>query len=52
MTDDDLDDGERPNCWKCNGDGGWHDCGEDFCPCAAPTLNVVCDICGGRGFIS
>ncbi len=20
-------------CWYCYGEGGWHDCGEDTCPC-------------------
>lgn len=29
------------SCWKCMGDGGWHDCGEDCCCCADPEeLNV------------
>lgn len=39
------------NCWSCAGDGGFHDCGDDCCPCLEPEmdLNEPCDICHGRG---
>lgn len=38
-------------CWSCAGDGGFHDCGEDCCPCLYPELdlNQPCDVCDGRG---
>ena len=38
-------------CWQCHGDGGWHDCGEDTCPCVdQDEMTETCDECGGRGF--
>ncbi len=47
---DDFDDsGEWETCWSCGGEGGWHDCGEDCCPCAEPEINEVCNECDGRG---
>jgi len=38
-------------CWQCHGAGGFHDCGEDCCPCLDPEddLNEKCDVCGGEG---
>jgi hypothetical protein len=36
-------------CWQCHGEGGFHDCGEDCCPCLEPDLNETCEECGGRG---
>ena len=40
-------------CPRCLGDGGWHDCGEDCCPCANPddAYWVECDECHGEGRI-
>jgi hypothetical protein len=38
------------SCWKCMGDGGWHDCGEGCCCCLEPELNVMCDECQGSGY--
>ena len=42
---------EWVDCYQCNGEGGYHDCGEDCCPCADPEgdLNVDCDVCQGEG---
>lgn len=36
-------------CWYCMGDGGFHDCGEDCCPCAEQDPNEICTECGGSG---
>lgn len=41
--------GEWQSCWYCLGHGGWHDCGEDTCCCLEPEMDVVCDVCEGRG---
>lgn len=61
MTDDDDDEldgfdyddddvGERPQmCNFCNGEGGWHDCGDDTCMCEDMELNVMCPECNGTG---
>ena len=47
LTDDDDD-----CCWRCHGEGGWHDCGEDCCPCADPEAFdenwIWCPECNGR----
>jgi hypothetical protein len=41
---------EWVSCWKCMGDGGWHDCGEDTCCCDPVDLDVtVCEVCDGEG---
>lgn len=46
--------GDEDTCWKCMGEGAWHDCGEDCCPCARPWEDdlVTCDECGGSGEIT
>ena len=51
--DDDDDDyvGERVSCWLCHGEGGWHDCGEDCCPCLDKSINEICPECDGEGTI-
>ena len=36
-------------CWYCHGEGGFHDCGEDCCPCDSPELNERCPECDGSG---
>jgi hypothetical protein len=40
-------------CQRCDGDGGYHDCGEDTCCCALgddPDPDwVTCEDCGGTG---
>jgi hypothetical protein len=38
-------------CWQCQGEGGFHDCGEDCCPCLYPELdlNETCGECQGKG---
>ena len=37
-------------CWKCMGEGGFHECGEDTCACLAPDdLDVICAECHGEG---
>jgi hypothetical protein len=42
---------EWEQCWNCHGEGGFHDCGEDCCPCLHPELdlNEVCEECNGVG---
>lgn len=55
----DLDDNfaggdERDACDRCGGAGGYHDCGEDTCPCADPGGPddpdwITCEDCGGSG---
>jgi hypothetical protein len=41
---------EWTDCWLCWGRGGFHDCGEDCCPCLdKEEITVRCDECGGRG---
>lgn len=52
-NDDDAfaDHGQWDTCWHCHGDGGFHDCGEDCCPCADPEPNVTCPECDGTGRI-
>jgi len=47
---DDLD-YDRETCWHCHGDGGFHDCGDDVCPCADPEPNEICRECDGTGRI-
>ncbi len=48
---DDPEYGQRESCWHCHGAGGWHDCGEDCCPCARPEINETCPECDGTGWI-
>lgn len=42
---------EWVDCWSCQGEGGYHDCGDDCCPCLEPELdlNVDCPECKGEG---
>lgn len=42
---------EWESCWHCHGEGGFHDCGEDCCPCldAEGDLNETCEGCNGHG---
>lgn len=41
---------ECVDCWSCHGEGGWHDCGEDCCPCLdKEEITVDCDECDGEG---
>ena len=54
MSDDiECDYMDDEPCFKCFGDGGWHDCGEDCCSCANPDDDywVECDECHGEGRI-
>jgi hypothetical protein len=38
------------DCWQCHGEGGWHDCGEDCCPCLDnEEITIWCDECDGNG---
>jgi hypothetical protein len=39
------------SCQRCLGDGGWHDCGDDSCPCLNPERDywVECRECEGHG---
>jgi len=41
---------ESTECWKCHGLGGFHDCGDDTCPCLDPSIDAVCDECHGEGY--
>jgi hypothetical protein len=47
-----FDDEDDDCCWRCHGEGGWHDCGEDCCCCLDPEAIdenwVWCDECGGK----
>lgn len=38
-------------CWSCNGEGSWHDCGEDSCCCLNPIDDTFCNICHGEGVL-
>lgn len=45
-------DGDDPECcWMCMGEGGWHDCGEDCCPCLDKSINEICPECDGEGWL-
>lgn len=48
IDDEEMDEWE--GCWACDGEGGYHDCGEDSCCCLDPDeANVLCRECGGSG---
>lgn len=53
-TDDPYDDEDPDDCWYCHGNGGFHDCGEDCCPCLYHDGEpedvdwFVCPECHGR----
>jgi hypothetical protein len=52
--DPNYDEFADEGCWRCHGEGGWHDCGEDSCCCGvnAELVNddwVTCPECRGRG---
>lgn len=51
LVADDEPGEDREECWACNGEGYYHDCGEDTCCCADPESDdlVRCAECGGRG---
>ena len=39
-------------CWDCGGSGGFHDCGDDSCPCADPEEPTdTCQTCEGKGWL-
>jgi hypothetical protein len=40
---------EWVDCDACEEGMGYHDCGDDCCPCLDPEPNVRCDQCGGAG---
>lgn len=45
-------DAETVDCWECNGEGGYHDCGEDCCMCVdQERVTHECSTCGGSGFV-
>lgn len=39
-------------CWQCGGEGTWHSCMDDCCPCLEPEDNTTCDECGGSGYLT
>ncbi len=51
MSDEDWAETELP-CIECNGEGGYHDCGDDPCTCKDPDadLNERCERCDGSGW--
>lgn len=41
---------ELTTCDHCQGEGGFHDCGDDCCVCADPDeITDECDECDGEG---
>jgi hypothetical protein len=46
---------EDDACPECDGEGGYHDCGEDTCCCADTGEDddgwEVCDGCDGSGHV-
>jgi hypothetical protein len=41
---------EDVDCWQCQGEGGFHDCGEDTCCCLdKEEITVDCEECDGEG---
>lgn len=40
---------EMESCWRCMGEGGEHDCGDDTCCCLNPAINIPCEECNGQG---
>jgi hypothetical protein len=41
---------EWESCWQCLGQGGFHDCGEDCCPCLdKEEITETCTECDGEG---
>lgn len=47
-------DDEDDDCWRCHGEGGWHDCGDDTCCCLDPEDPDsddwgACPECDGTG---
>ena len=46
----DFDDDDT--CPRCHGEGGWHDCMEDCCPCLdKEEITHWCPDCGGSGYL-
>ena len=48
---EDCDGNGSVECWCCDGEGGYHNCGEDCCCCADAERNVHCEVCDGAGVI-
>jgi hypothetical protein len=41
---------DSEQCWYCHGEGGFHDCGEDCCPCLdKDEITEDCCECDGTG---
>ena len=51
--DEDEYDDEDDICQRCNGEGCYHDCGEDTCCCDERDTDdlVTCEDCNGTGVI-
>lgn len=50
---DDCDGNGTVQCVECQGEGGWHDCGEDCCCCSDPEEHThQCPECRGAGIIA
>jgi hypothetical protein len=49
---EDCFDSEDELCDACDGEGFYHDCGDDTCCCANPDEDDIyaCDECGGTGW--
>jgi hypothetical protein len=51
-ADDDWQETVYFLCWDCQGEGGYHDCGEDCCRCLDDTsITHDCWTCGGKGWL-
>jgi hypothetical protein len=55
--DSQYPDDEPESCWHCEGEGGYHECGEDCCCCldneGGPDDQdwYPCPECGGTGYL-
>ncbi len=47
-----YDEEDDEACWRCHGEGGFHDCGEDTCCCLdQDEITDICPECHGRNLL-